>query len=228
MRKYLFIISLFLMIFIPHNVFALNYTKGEEVIEVDCSNFIYYAYQNYKDSFEDYTYFIYYHNQINTKLCGLYFINKIPDESTSNSNNVLTAKHGTHGAFQNIQYNTSTGSVTNNISSSDNNSFTLNLTYIIYLNFSTENYVTSNITVNDLENYFSNSEVEPDTPPIDNPTINDEFDSQIHNISISILGDDIPYEFDYIYIIFDFLIILVVIFCLVAPFVILFKIMGVI
>lgn len=59
-------------------------------------------------------------------------------------------------------------------------------------------------------------------------TLSKNFDSQIHDISILILGDNIPVEFDFLYIIFDFLIILLVIFCVIAPFILVFKVMGVI
>ena len=81
----------------------------------------------------------------------------------------------------------------------------------------------------DLTNITSNVDIYGTTtyiPP--NIEITDTFDSPIHNITLKIIGVGVPKEFDFIYVIFDFLILLVIVFTIIAPFILLFKLLGVI
>lgn len=60
------------------------------------------------------------------------------------------------------------------------------------------------------------------------PSINysEEIDSVIHELSVSIIGKNVPVEFDYIYTVMDFIILLVLVFCVVMPFVIIIKLLS--
>ena len=57
-------------------------------------------------------------------------------------------------------------------------------------------------------------------------TYNENPDSIIHTLSYSILGDDVPVEFDFVYTIMDFLIMLILVFCAIIPFIITYKLLG--
>lgn len=57
-------------------------------------------------------------------------------------------------------------------------------------------------------------------------TYNEESNSIIHNLSYEILGNDVPVEFDYVYTLVDYLILLILVFCAIVPFLIVFKLLG--
>lgn len=57
-------------------------------------------------------------------------------------------------------------------------------------------------------------------------TYNEESDSIIHNLSYEILGNDVPVEFDYVYTLVDYLILLILVFCALVPFIIVFKLLN--
>lgn len=54
----------------------------------------------------------------------------------------------------------------------------------------------------------------------------EEIDSTIHSLSVSILGREIPVEFDFLYTIMDFIILILLVICVIAPFIIVFKLLG--
>lgn len=57
-------------------------------------------------------------------------------------------------------------------------------------------------------------------------TYNEESNSIIHNLSYDLLGNDVPVEFDYVYTLTDYLILLILVFCALVPFIIVFKLLN--
>lgn len=60
------------------------------------------------------------------------------------------------------------------------------------------------------------------------PSMNysENIDSFIHELSVSILGKNIPVEFDYLYTIMDFIILLIIVLCVVSPFIIVMRLLD--
>lgn len=77
----------------------------------------------------------------------------------------------------------------------------------------------SNIT-SDLSIYGTTSYVRPDM------NYSEDIDSIIHELSVSIIGKNVPVEFDYVYTVMDFIILLVLVLCVIAPFVILIRLLS--
>ena len=85
--------------------------------------------------------------------------------------------------------------------------------------WNTEGLDLSNIT-SDLNIYGTTSYVRPSM------NYSEKIDSFIHNLSVSILGKNIPVEFDYLYTIMDFIILLIIVLCVVSPFIIVMKLLD--
>ena len=233
MKKYLLIIPLLALLLIPNfHVNALSYTKGTEEIEVTEDNYIYYFYSKYPQYFEDYNYFI--SDFINVTRFNIYFFNSTNLKYESGFIILCEDDIGTvqSAKYYNRDFTQTAYSNSINPSNIKFSNFDISISGFSF---------SANISKQDLIDYF-NTSVEPTPSPTIEPTpsptieptpsptsepIIDNFDSNIHNLSVSILGDDIPEEFDFIYIIFDFLIVLLIIVCVISPFILLFKIMGV-
>lgn len=82
-----------------------------------------------------------------------------------------------------------------------------------------ENLDLSNITSN-INIYGTTSYVRPDM------NYSENIDSIIHELSVSIIGKNVPVEFDYVYTIMDFIILIVLVLCVIAPFVIIIKLLN--
>ena len=93
-----------------------------------------------------------------------------------------------------------------------------------------KNYKFSGWTVeNDLDLTNINSDINIyGTTTYVRPDMNysENIDSRIHELSVSIIGKNVPVEFDFVYTIMDFLILLVIVFCIVAPFILVIKLLG--
>lgn len=85
--------------------------------------------------------------------------------------------------------------------------------------WNTEGLDLSNIT-SDLNIYGTTSYIRP------NMNYSENIDSVIHELSVSILGKNIPVEFDYLYTIMDFIILLVLVLCVISPFIIVMKLLS--
>lgn len=72
----------------------------------------------------------------------------------------------------------------------------------------------------DINIYGTTTYVRPDM------NYSENIDSRIHELSVSIIGKNVPVEFDFVYTIMDFLILLVIVFCIVAPFILVIKLLG--
>lgn len=75
--------------------------------------------------------------------------------------------------------------------------------------------ITSNVNI-----YGTTSYVRPDM------NYSEDIDSIIHELSVSIIGKNVPVEFDYVYTVMDFIILLVLVFCVVMPFVLVIKLLS--
>lgn len=85
--------------------------------------------------------------------------------------------------------------------------------------WNTEGLDLSNIT-SDLNIYGTTSYVRPSM------NYSEKIDSVIHELSVSILGKNIPVEFDYLYTIMDFIILLIIVLCVVSPFIIVMRLLD--
>lgn len=79
----------------------------------------------------------------------------------------------------------------------------------------------------DLTNIQSNVDIFGTTTYV-RPSMNysENINSIIHDISYQILGNSVPVEFDFLYTIMDFIILIIIICCVIAPFLILIKLLG--
>lgn len=153
MKKYIFLIPLFLLILIPNfNVNALTYTRNEELIEVNKDNFIYYAFQTYKEKFEEYNHFVYICYSTSNSQCRLFFFN---DDAYLKYNSMRVT-----GYFQLIyNYEGSDYYAKDYIgetSSTKEVTLANNVSEVKYLNFDFSGFsLTANISVDSLNEYFS-------------------------------------------------------------------------
>lgn len=93
-----------------------------------------------------------------------------------------------------------------------------------------KNYKFSGWTVeNDLDLTNINSDINIyGTTTYVRPDMNysEDIDSRVHELSVSIIGKNVPVEFDFVYTIMDFLILLIIVFCIIAPFILVIKLLG--
>lgn len=106
MKKYLFLIAtIFSIFFITDKVNALSFTVNNEEVQVTDSNFVYYFYTQYKETFDNYKYFlvyktssgeyrIYFHNSDNLDIRNniIYNLN-FEDRYTCSFNSDFTLKN---------------------------------------------------------------------------------------------------------------------------------------
>lgn len=211
MKKILFIICLSLFI-LPSSVFALSYTANDgntyEVIDLETyRDFCYFTYgsSGFIVGFDNYRYFCVYPYPSNTNINFYY------DSSTLGYRATETLKQVIVDYTDNFNVKGYTSS----------QPVYMTGLYVSTFNIYSDNSLSSirfnsNISSQDILNKYSSGGSSEST---------DIFDSYIHNITISILGDNIPSEFDFLYMIFDFLILLDIILCVVSPFIIIMKLM---
>lgn len=72
----------------------------------------------------------------------------------------------------------------------------------------------------DINIYGTTTYVRPDM------NYSENINSKIHELSVSIIGKNMPVEFDFVYTIMDYLILLVIVFCVLAPFILAIKLLG--
>lgn len=72
----------------------------------------------------------------------------------------------------------------------------------------------------DINIYGTTTYVRPDM------NYSENINSKIHELSVSIIGKNVPVEFDFVYTIMDYLILLVIVFCVLAPFILAIKLLG--
>lgn len=157
----------------------------------------------------------------NVDIFDSYYFNNIYFNS-NRSNSIIESTYGSKNKYTINYY------IDNDLYKSVEVEEGTNYTLIEYLppknyNFSgwsyDENIDLTNIT-SDINIYGTTSYVRPDM------NYSENIDSVIHELSVSIIGKNVPVEFDYIYTIMDFIILLVLVVCVVMPFVILIKILG--
>lgn len=72
----------------------------------------------------------------------------------------------------------------------------------------------------DINIYGTTSYVRP------NMNYSENIDSVIHELSVSIIGKNVPVEFDYVYTVMDYIILIVLVLCVISPFVIIIKLLS--
>lgn len=225
MKKFIFFILVSIFI-IPFSVNA-KVVKQEEINE---DNILNYFYQISDKSLINKDNFYLFRSSSN----GIYnYIFNYGSKCKLNSNN--TSYTCTIFSSSNFQYITLKSPDYNisNITNSTSRSYSLS-TYTLLS--TSDNSITDSsvyfISLQDLVDYYNLPEYSSGSGSTDNPNvpiepIEQEYNSFIHDISISIIGSDIPDKYYFLYTISDFIILIILLFTLISPFIITYKLLGV-
>lgn len=144
MKKYLFLIPLFLMVLLPSCVFAYSYDKNGETIEVTNDTSVYYLYSQYPQYFTEYSNFV-----VNGQDSAFYGI--FTNGAATSSSGYVFVDYSVVGSYIEIYCSYSKDECT--VTEKTKNAVYYPINNILYSNYSISNKG-NNITLSDITDYF--------------------------------------------------------------------------